>query len=97
MHSSNRCVPTGLSDGDSNLALSYSLTISPHLIGGHVHDVEWPARDHRTPFTGTLNYSALLKHFTANCPLIWELSPSRKSEEIQSSLKIWKQKFPERC
>jgi hypothetical protein len=72
-------------------------TISPHLIGGHVHDVEWPARDHRTPFTGSLNYSALLTHFPANCPLIWELSPSQKSEEIQSSLKIWKQKFPERC
>jgi sugar phosphate isomerase/epimerase len=72
-------------------------TISPHLIGGHVHDVEWPARDHRTPFTGTLDFSSILSHFPKGCPLIWELSPSRKSSEIQDSLKIWKQKFPERA
>jgi sugar phosphate isomerase/epimerase len=72
-------------------------TISPHLIGGHVHDVEWPARDHRTPFTGTLDYPSLLAHFPANCPLVWELSPSRKSDEIRSSLETWKRKFPERC
>jgi sugar phosphate isomerase/epimerase len=71
--------------------------ISPHLIGCHVHDVEWPARDHRTPFTGTLNYSSLLSHFPKNCPLVWELSPSRKSAEIESSLKIWRQSLPERC
>lgn len=71
--------------------------ISPFLIGGHVHDVEWPARDHRTPFTGTLNYTSLLSHFPKDCPLVWELSPTRQSTEIQSSLKTWREKFPERC
>lgn len=70
--------------------------ISRYIIGGHVHDVEWPARDHRTPYTGTLNYAAILSHFPSDCPLIWELSPTRKSSEIQTSLKIWKQNFPER-
>ncbi len=70
--------------------------ISRYIIGGHVHDVEWPARDHRTPFSGTLNYAAILPHFPPHCPLIWELSPTRKSSEIQASLKIWKQNFPER-
>ena len=72
-------------------------TISPHLIGGHVHDVQWPARDHRTPFTGTLDYTEILKYFPADCPLIWELSPTRETEEIKNSLEIWKQKYPERC
>lgn len=71
-------------------------TISPHLIGGHVHDVQWPARDHRTPFTGELQYQELLKHFPANCPLVWELSPTRETEEIKQSLQIWKGMFPER-
>ncbi len=71
-------------------------SISPYLIGGHVHDVEWPARDHRTPFTGTLNYASILSHFPADCPLIWELSPSRKSSEIESSLITWKHRFPKR-
>lgn len=70
--------------------------ISPHLMGGHVHDVEWPARDHRTPFSGTLHYPSLLKFFPANCPLVWELSPTRRSEEIREALVRWKHEFPER-
>jgi sugar phosphate isomerase/epimerase len=70
--------------------------ISPHLMGGHVHDVEWPARDHRTPFSGTLDYAPLLKFFPQNCPLIWELSPTRRSAEIREALVRWKSEFPER-
>jgi sugar phosphate isomerase/epimerase len=71
-------------------------TISPHLIGGHVHDVEWPARDHRVPFTGTLDYAPLLQFFPADCPLIWELSPTREASEIRTMLTRWKSDFPER-
>lgn len=71
-------------------------TIAPHLIGGHVHDVQWPARDHRTPLTGTLDYDALLTHFPQGCPLVWELSPTREADEIRDSLGIWKRKFPQR-
>lgn len=71
-------------------------TISPHLIGGHVHDVQWPARDHRTPFTGTLDYETILPHFPVKCPLVWELSPTREASEIRMSLDVWKRKFPER-
>jgi sugar phosphate isomerase/epimerase len=71
--------------------------ISPHLIGGHVHDVEWPARDHRVPFGGTLDYAPLLKFFPPGCPLIWELSPTREAEEIRSALKRWRDEFSERA
>lgn len=71
-------------------------TISPHLIGGHVHDVQWPAKDHRTPFTGELDYPDLLRYFPIGCPLVWELSPTRDSAEIKESLQIWKKMFPER-
>ena len=67
--------------------------IAPHLIGGHVHDVQWPARDHRTPFSGTLDYAALLKFFPADCPLIWELSPSREAAEIRAALGRWQSEF----
>ena len=70
--------------------------VSPYIIGGHVHDVQWPARDHRTPFTGTLDYDSLLKFFPTGCPLIWELSPTRQTQEIKDSLVVWKAKFPER-
>jgi sugar phosphate isomerase/epimerase len=71
-------------------------SISPHLIGGHVHDVQWPARDHRTPFTGSLDYESILPFFPKKCPLVWELSPTRESEEIRTALTVWKMKFPER-
>ncbi len=70
--------------------------IAPHLIGGHVHDVQWPARDHRTPFSGTLDYAALLRFFPAGCPLVWELSPTREAGEIKTALARWKSDFPER-
>jgi sugar phosphate isomerase/epimerase len=69
--------------------------ISPHLIGGHVHDVQWPARDHRVPYSGTLDYAALLKFFPPGCPLIWELSPTRETAEIIPALARWKGEFPE--
>ena len=71
--------------------------ISPHLIGGHVHDVQWPARDHRTPFSGTLDYAELLPFFPAGCPLIWELSPTREAAEIRDALFRWKNEFPDRA
>lgn len=71
--------------------------IAPHLMGGHVHDVEWPARDHRVPFAGTLDYNALLQFFPADCPLVWELSPTREAAEIRNALQRWRDEFPDRA
>lgn len=70
--------------------------ISPRLIGGHVHDVQWPARDHRVPYSGTLNYAELLPYFPAGCPLVWELSPTREAREIRTAHQRWKSEFPDR-
>lgn len=70
--------------------------IQPHLYGAHVHDVQWPARDHRVPFTGELDYKTLLPLFPADAPMTWELSPTRKSEEIREALAVWKHLFPDR-
>jgi sugar phosphate isomerase/epimerase len=71
--------------------------IAPHIIGGHVHDVQWPARDHRTPFTGTLDYKTILPFFPNGCPLVWELSPTCEGDEIRAAHEVWKRNFPERC
>ncbi len=71
-------------------------TISPHLIGGHVHDVEWPARDHRVPFSGMLDYTALLRFIPPGVPLVWELSPTREAAEIRSALVRWHEEYPDR-
>lgn len=79
----------GLLDHDEWLG-----SMTPHLIGAHVHDVQWPARDHRVPFTGTLDYKQLLRHFPKNSPLTWELSPTRKERDIRESLAVWNHLFP---
>lgn len=68
--------------------------ISPHLIGCHLHDVEWPARDHRIPFQGSMEFTPLLKHVDPKLPLIWELSPTRKASDIRSALKHWREQHP---
>ncbi len=69
--------------------------MSPYLIGAHVHDVRWPARDHRVPLTGELDFKKLLRHIPTGKPLVWELSPTRKTEQIRQALKLWKETFPE--
>ncbi len=67
---------------------------TPHLIGGHIHDVEWPARDHRVPFFGTtIDYAALLPHFPDDTPLVWELSPTREAGQIREALERWKREI----
>jgi sugar phosphate isomerase/epimerase len=72
-------------------------SIATRLIGGHVHDVEWPSRDHRVPYFGaTIDYSAILPHFPDDAPLVWELSPTRDAGQIRKALQRWKQEFPDR-
>ena len=69
-------------------------SISSHLVGCHLHDVQWPARDHRVPFQGSIDYAPLLEHIPPELPLVWELSPTRKAEDIRSALKIWRERHP---
>jgi sugar phosphate isomerase/epimerase len=69
--------------------------MAPYLIGCHVHDVHWPDRDHRVPLTGELDFKKLLRHIDPNKPFVWELSPTRKAEQIVEALAVWKAMFPE--
>jgi len=80
----------GLLDHDEWLA-----KMKDQLIGAHVHDVQWPARDHRVPFTGTLDYKHLLRHFPDQAPLTWELSPTRDARDIREALAVWRHLFPD--
>ncbi|NNC88602.1 MAG: sugar phosphate isomerase/epimerase [Akkermansiaceae bacterium] len=69
--------------------------MEPYVIGAHVHDVHWPHRDHRVPFTGTIDYPPLMRHFRPEMPFVWELSPTREAEQIREALPVWNQLFPE--
>ncbi|WP_176159532.1 sugar phosphate isomerase/epimerase family protein [Prosthecobacter debontii] len=78
----------------ANLALLdhglYLDQIAPRLIGCHVHDVKWPMRDHRAPLsTGGVNFGQLLPKVPEGLPLIWELSPGNKRQDVEEALIQW--------
>jgi sugar phosphate isomerase/epimerase len=68
-------------------------TIRHRLLGCHLHDTEWPAGDHRAPFTGGIEYDRLIPLLPADTLFVWEMSPRRTAEEITTSLAAWKEKF----
>ena len=63
--------------------------ISPYLVGCHVHDVQWPARDHRVPFSGLIDYDKLMPYIGTDKHIVWELSPSCKKSHIKKALPKW--------
>jgi sugar phosphate isomerase/epimerase len=69
--------------------------IAPRMLGGHLHDTEWPARDHCPPFTGNIDYDKLIPLIPKACLLVWEMGPRRKTNEVAESLEKWKARFGE--
>ncbi len=67
--------------------------MAPRLIGCHLHDVQFPARDHRVPFSGMIDFPALIPALPAEQPLVWELSSSASKDDIVAALTHWKQRF----
>lgn len=70
--------------------------MSAYLIGGHVNDVKWPARDHQVPLMGGLvPFEKLLAFFPQGVPLVWELSSRMEAEDICAARELWASKFPQ--
>jgi sugar phosphate isomerase/epimerase len=67
--------------------------VAPRLLGCHVHDVIYPDRDHRIPFTGTVPFNELLPMIPGHAPLVWELSPSAQADAIRAALQKWRELF----
>lgn len=68
----------------------------PDLIGGHVNDVKWPARDHQVPLIGGgVPFERLLPFFPAGVPLVWELSGRAAAEDILTARELWESRFPQ--
>jgi len=70
-------------------------TIRPRTLGCHLHDVAWPASDHRAPFTGSIDYDKLVPLLPENCLFVWEMSPRRSREEILAARARWIERFGE--
>jgi sugar phosphate isomerase/epimerase len=58
-------------------------TMAPRLVGMHIHDVVYPARDHSIPGTGTINFAALKPMIKPEHVKVFELHPALKPEEVK--------------
>lgn len=70
-------------------------SMQPYLFGCHLHDVEWPKRDHRVPLTaGGVDFERLMPLVDYEKPVVWELSPRRRTSQIKESLETWQKLYP---
>jgi sugar phosphate isomerase/epimerase len=67
--------------------------VAPRLIGCHLHDTQWPGRDHMAPFTGDIEYDKLIPLLPKDTLFVFEMSPRRTREEIVEARDKWLQKF----
>lgn len=67
--------------------------MAPELLGAHLHDTVWPDGDHQLPFAGQIDFDRLIPLLPPGTPLVWEMSPRRKADEIAAALQTWKTHF----
>jgi sugar phosphate isomerase/epimerase len=68
-------------------------SLAPRLAGFHVHDVQFPARDHAAPGSGMIDFAALKPFVKPEHIKVFELSPTLSPEEVKLGIahlkKIW--------
>ena len=68
-------------------------SLAARLVGFHIHDVQFPARDHAAPGSGMIDYAALKLFVKPEHIKVFELSPSLPVEAVKSGIahikKIW--------
>jgi sugar phosphate isomerase/epimerase len=68
-------------------------SLRDRLFGFHIHDVQFPGRDHCAPGTGMIDFAALKPLVEPEHIKVFELSPSLKVEEVKSGVehikRIW--------
>jgi sugar phosphate isomerase/epimerase len=68
-------------------------SLRQHLYGLHVHDVQFPGRDHCAPGTGMIDFAALKPLIKPEHVKVFELSPGLKVEEVKQGVehlkRIW--------
>jgi len=58
-------------------------SLAARLAGFHIHDVQFPAHDHATPGSGTVNFAALKPFVKPDHIKVLELSPSLSVEAVK--------------
>jgi sugar phosphate isomerase/epimerase len=68
-------------------------SLRDHLFGLHVHDVQFPGRDHCAPGTGMIDFAALKPLVKPEHIKVFEFSPSMTVEELKGGIehvrRIW--------
>ncbi len=68
-------------------------SLQEHLVGFHLHDVQFPGRDHCPPGAGTIDFAALKPFVKPHHIKVFELSPSLTIEQVRDGVahlkKIW--------
>jgi sugar phosphate isomerase/epimerase len=68
-------------------------SLGDHLFGFHIHDVQYPGRDHCAPGSGTIDFSALRPMVKPNHIKVFEFSPSLTVAEAKAGVehvkRIW--------
>ncbi len=73
--------------------LQWMTAIAPRLVGCHLHDTQWPGRDHQPPFTGDVPYEPLLALLPKETLFVFEMSPRRERADIVKAREQWMAKF----
>ena len=60
--------------------------LQQQLIGMHIHDVQFPARDHRQPGTGTVDFGALRPAVPTNVIKVFEFSSTLTPDEVKAGI-----------
>jgi sugar phosphate isomerase/epimerase len=61
-------------------------SMAERLYGFHVHDVQFPGRDHRAPGAGMIDFAALKPMVKAEHLKVFEFSPSLTPEEARNGI-----------
>ena len=69
--------------------------MAPRLLGFHIHDVDYPGRDHRPPGTGTIDFASLKPMVKPEHIKVFEFSPSLSPEEATAGVAFIKQLWGE--
>ena len=68
-------------------------SLAGRLVGFHIHDVQFPARDHAAPGTGMIDYAALKPFVKPEHIKVFELNPGLPVEAVRSGVahvkRIW--------
>ncbi len=88
---------TGHAQIKENLGFSYQVmqleSLRERLCGFHIHDVQFPGRDHCAPGTGSIDFAALKPLVQPQDLKVFELSPSLTPEAVRSGVehvkRIW--------